>query len=675
MPLPMPVRPRPAALASPAGTALAALLAVLLGTPMAAHAAPAPKAPAKPASRAFTLEHVLALRQVQSPVWSRDGRRLAFVVNAPDTAENTTNQDIWMWEEYTDSCRVLTRHAKNDYAPQFSPGGDTLAFVSPRDSDEGKTSIWLLPLRGGEPWKLATFEESVGDIQWSPDGLSIAYTMLDTIPKRVKDWRKKKWDHVVEDEIAQYNHLWVIDVATRKQRRVTSGEFMVSGPRWSPDSRQLLFQWNPTDRVDDGYLADIAVVPAAGGAIRKLGALPDGPAAWSPDGRWIAWAGGTDRELHVEKTDLWVVPASGGAPVKLTAAFDEDAFTPVWGAGSDTLFFFSQQGASVRVAAVWRVGGAVKLGIDLRGEVGWAMIRGPGRRVAYVASAWDRPPELHVADHAGTPGRAVSRVNASAASCVFAPTRTVRWRSDDGTEVEGVLVRPAGSPDKGALKTVVYLHGGPYQSRYGVGFNSMAQFMAARGYQVFMPNFRSSGGYGTAFMLRQRADWGGQDWRDVETGVDNLVKAGLADAQKLGVFGHSYGGYLSAWAITQTTRYDAAIVSAGAPDLAALWAQSDVHRYRAFEFEGTPWESFDKWRRSSPIAFIGRVKTPTLVLNGEADPRIPFPQAQETYQSLKFLGVPTELVRYPREGHGLREPRHRADWFTRQAGWFDRWVK
>jgi dipeptidyl aminopeptidase/acylaminoacyl peptidase len=427
--------------------------------------------------------------------------------------------------------------------------------------------------------------------------------------------------------------------------------------------------------VDDGFLADLAVVPATGGAIRKLGAMPDGAATWSPDGRWIAWAGGTDRELHVEKTDLWVAPASGGAPVKLTAAFDEDAFTPVWNAGSDTLFFFSQQGASVRVASVWRVGGTVKLGIDLHGEVGWAMVRGPGRSVAYVASAWDRPPELHVSDHAGAPGRAVSRVNASAASCVFASTRTVRWRSDDGTEVEGVLVRPAGSPEKGALKTLVCLHGGPYQSRYGVGFNSMAQFMAARGYQVFMPNFRSSGGYGTAFMLRHRADWGGQDWRDVESGVDSLVRWGNADAQKLGVFGHSYGGYLSAWAITQTTRYDAAIVSAGAPDLAALWAQSDTHRYRAFEFEGRPWESFDKWRKSSPIAFIGRVKTPTLVLNGEADQRIPFPQAQETYQSLKSLGVPTELVRYPREGHGLREPRHRADWFTRQAGWFDRWVK
>src|SRR5262245_13324521 len=347
----------------------------------------------------------------------------------------------------------------------------------------------------------------------------------------------------------------------------------------------------------------------------------------------------------------------------------------MWNATSDTLFFFSEQGASTRVASIARAGRTVELGVDLQGETGSAPVAGPGSRVAYVLSRWNQPGELQLADRVGATPRAVSRVNASAAGCAFGATRTVRWTSDDGVHVEGVLVRPPGAPDKAALKTLVLLHGGPYGSRFGLGFNAMSQFMAARGYQVFLPNFRSSGGYGTAFMLRQRADWGGQDWRDVETGVDSLVKWGLADGHKLGVFGHSYGGYLSAWAITHTTRYDAAVVSAGAPDLPALWAQSDTHQYRAFEFEGFPWESFDKWRRSSPIAFIDRVKTPTLVLNGEADPRIPFPQAQETYQSLKFLGVPTEFVHYPREGHGLREPRHRADWYERQADWFDRWVK
>jgi dipeptidyl aminopeptidase/acylaminoacyl peptidase len=634
---------------------------------------PALAAPRPATAKTFSLGHVLAMKQVQGLTWSRDGRRLAFTVVAPDTAENTTLQDVWMWEADTDSCRQLTRHPKNDYAPQFSPGGDTLAFLSTRDNDEGKPSIWFLPLHGGEPWKLATFVESVGEMRWSPDGRSIAFTMLDTIPKRDKEWRKKKWDQIVEDEIPQYNHLWVYDLATARQRRITSGLFMVADPKWSPDSRTIAFNWSPTGRPDDGNLTDIGTVSAEGGAIRKLDAMLDGSFEWSPDGRWIAWAGGADRASHVQKTDLYVAPAAGGRAVNLTAGFDEDADTPSWNPSSDTLFFMSAQHASQRPASVPRAGGAVRLGPDLDG-VASAPVAGPGGRVAYVASGWRRPPEVHLADHAATPPRAISRLHADVARCEFGATRTFTWTSDDGVRVEGVLVRPVGASDRGATKTLVLLHGGPYSSRYTIGFQPMAQYMAARGYQVFMPNFRSSGGYGTAFMVRKRADWGGQDWRDVETGVDSLVRAGLADGQRLGVFGHSYGGYLSAWAITHTNRYDASVVSAGAIDLAAHWGQSDIHRYRAYDFQGRPWET-DNWKKASPLTFISRVKTPTLVLNGEADPRVPNPQAQMTYQSLKALGVPTQYVRYPREGHSLRETRHRADWYVRQAEWFDLWVK
>jgi dipeptidyl aminopeptidase/acylaminoacyl peptidase len=631
--------------------------------------------PAAAAPPPFSIDHAITLRQIQTPAWSRDGKAIAFVVNAPDTAENTTNQDVWVWEAATNACRQLTHNPKNDYAPQFSPGGDTLAFLSPRDSDEGKPSIWLLPLHGGEPWKLATFAESVGEIRWSPDGRSIAFTMLDTLSKQVKEWRKKKWDQVVEDEIPQYNHLWTIDLATGKQARVTAGAFMVAEPRWSPDSKSIAFLWNPTGAVDDGNLSDLAIVPAAGGAVRKLGVVAGGGGTWSPDGRWLAWAGTDHRDVHVEKANLWVCAAANGTPQKITESFDEDAFTPAWNAASDSLYFFSQQGVTTRLAAVARTGGAVRLGPDLAGETLAPPIVSASGRLACVLAKADQPVELCVADRVNAQPRAVSHVNAPAAECAMATTRTFRWKSDDGVTIEGVLVRPAGASEKSALKTLVYLHGGPYAARFGLGFNGMAQLMAAHGYQVFMPNFRSSGGYGTAFMLRKRADWGGQDWRDVETGVDELVRSGLADKDKLGVFGHSYGGYLAAWAITHTTRYDAAVVSAGAPDLPALWAQSDTHRYRAFEFDGMPWQSYDKWRQSSPIAYIDRAKTPTLVLNGEADVRIPYPQAQETYQSLKFLGVPTEFVHYPREGHGLREPRHRADWYARQVAWFDRWVK
>ena len=624
----------------------------------------------------YTLDHALTSRRLTAPTWSADGQKLAFVVDAPDTAEDSNNQDLWLWEARTGSSRRLTYFAKNDYSPTFSPGGDTLAFVSARGTGEdAKPQIQFLPLRGGEPWTVAPQNEAVGEIQWSPDGRSIVFTLLDTIPKQIRDWKKKKWDHVIEDEELQHNHLWILDVATGKARRLTSGNFNVAAPRWSPDSRTIAANVSPTNRVDDGNLADLAVIDAASGTVRKLDVKAEGDAAvWSPDGRWLAFTAGHDRKAFVERSDLWIVPAAGGQPVAVTREFDETPKLPCWNATSDTLFFHAWIGASTVVASVARTGGHVTLGIDRHADAS-TMVRAAHGEVAWTQSDPTHASELWMAAAPGASGRAASDVNAGIAALSLASTRSVTWKSSDGQRIEGVLVRPAGAARAGVLPTLVYLHGGPYNARFGLEFNSMAQLMAARGFQVFMPNFRSSGGYGVAFMIRKRADWGGQDWRDVTTGLDSLVNAGLADGGRLGVFGHSYGGYLSAWAITQTNRFKAAIVSAGAVDLAALWAQSDTHQYRAFEFGGEPWKSFELWRRSSPIAQYAKVKTPTLVLNGEADQRIPYPQAQQDYQSLKFLGVPTQFVHYPREPHGLREPRHRADWLTRQMDWFDRWVK
>ena len=338
------------------------------------------------------------------------------------------------------------------------------------------------------------------------------------------------------------------------------------------------------------------------------------------------------------------------------------------------LFFHAARGVTTRMAKVARTGGVVILGADRRAQAG-APVAGPGGKIAWVQSQPQAPPELWIADEPNGAGRAVSAVNATAAQRVLGTTRSVSWTSTDGVKVEGLLLRPAGAPEKSPLKTLVLLHGGPYTERYALGFQSAPQFLAANGYQIFMPNFRSSGGYGTAFMMRKRSDWGLQDWKDVETGIDQLIKDGLVDGSRLGVYGGSYGGYLSAWAVTQTNRFKAASVFAGAVDLAAHYGQSDIQKYRAYDFGGTPWETPENWKRSSPMTYIANVKTPTQVLVGEADPRVPYPQGQELYRALVALNVPTEFVHYPREGHGLREPRHRADQWMRMLAWFDRWVK
>ena len=656
---------------TPFARALVRLLATSGALAASAAAAPAPR-PAPPA--VFTLEHALTMNSISDLTWSANGRRLAFVVNAPDTAENTGNQDIWLLDLDAGGARHLTRHPKNDLSPTFSPGGDTIAFVATRGSgEEPKPAIYMMSLAGGDPWAFGSYDEAVGEVRWSPDGRWLAYVKTDTLAKSIREWRKKKWDQVVEDERLQYPALWVAEVATGKQRRLTSGAHYVWNVRWAPDSRSIAFLVSPTGKPDDENLTDIGIVPLEGGALRTLGVIGS-PFAWSPDGRWIAWASGSDRNVHVGKSDLWVIPATGGRPVNLTAGFDEDAEAPGWSPGSDMLYFHAAAGASTVLATVPRTGGRVSVAADRHAEAGTPLVARDGR-LAWTQSDPLKPTEVWVAERAGGGGRAMTTINAGVAKLALGATRTVRWTSTDGVKVEGVLLRPNGAKETVPLKTLVLLHGGPYASRYALGFQSMSQYFAAHGYQVFMPNFRSSSGYGTAFMLRKRSDWGGQDWDDVMTGVDSLVKWGLADGRRLGVLGHSYGGYLSAWAITHTDRFKAACVSAGAVDLAAHYGQSDIHKYRAYDFEGAPWETPENWKRSSPITTIASAKTPTLILVGESDQRVPMPQSQELYQALRTLGVPTEFVHYPREPHGLREPRHRADWLARMLGWFDRWVK
>ena len=621
------------------------------------------------------VEDVISMRSLSDLTWSADGRRLAYVVNEPDTAEDSNNQDIWLVDFASGGPALrLTRHPKADLSPTFSPSGDTLAFVANRGTgDDAHSAIWMMSLRGGEPWAFGSYAEGVSEVEWSPDGRSLAYVMADTLAKSVKDWRRKKWDQVVEDEHLQYPRLWVMDIATRKSRCLTSGPLYLWNVRWSPDSKDLAFITSPTGKPDDGNLEDIGVVPAEGGALRKLGVI-GGAFAWSPDGRWIALAASTNRTAYVEKTDLWVAPAAGGSPRNLTASFDEDADTPCWSPDGDTLFFHAAQGVSTRLAAVPLAGGPVTLLTDRKGEAGGPVAAKNGR-VAWIQSRPTEPAEIWVAERPADSGHPVTEVNASVRALALGATRTVRWTSSDGATVEGLLVRPPGAPEKAALKTLVLAHGGPYRARYALGFLAAQQYYAAGGYQIFMPNFRSSGGYGTAFMLRRRSDWGGQDWRDVEAGVDYLVKQGLADERHLGIFGHSYGAYLTAWAITQTHRYSAAAVSAGAVDLGAHYGQSDIQKYRAYDFDGPPWMTPENWKKASPITYISNAKTPTLILVGEDDRRVPYPQSQQLYRALTALNVPTEFVHYPREGHTMREPRHRADELVRTRAWFDRWVK
>ena len=344
-------------------------LAIVGATFAAAESAAA--APAR-----LSLEDALTLRTFSSPVWSADGSRLAFVVTLEDTAENARNGDLWLWDARRGDLLQLTRHSKSDVSPTFSPSGDTIAFIANRGTgDNARNTIWMMSLRGGEPWTYTSFEESIGEVQWSPDGRWLAYVQNDTLPKRVRDWRSRKWDHTVEDERLQFPHLWMIDLRSGKKRQLTTGEQYVWYVRWSPDSKRIAYLVSPTGKPDDGNQVDIGVAAPDGSAPRRVGVL-GGAYWWSPDSRWIAFAGGTKRDDWIQKNDVWAAPASGGSAINLTATFDEDGQTPCWNATSDTVFFHAEQGVTTRLAAVAlpRPGAnaTVVLGEDRRGTAGGA---------------------------------------------------------------------------------------------------------------------------------------------------------------------------------------------------------------------------------------------------------------------------------------------------------------
>ena len=659
---------------------LAALIALAAPAPAHAAAAAKKKPPAAPEARRFTVQHAISLVGYGEMAWSPDASKLAFVVAGPDTAESATNYDLYLADIGRDSVRRLTRNPKGDGSPSFSPSGDTLAFVSTRGSDD-KQTIYMMALEGGDPWTFGSFDEAIGEVHWSPNGRYLAYTKNDTLPRAVVEQRRKKWDGVVEDERTQFPQLWVADLATGARKRLVAGSFVVWNVVWSPDSRSLAYLTNPTWTADDANLTDIGVVSVAGGVPRTLGAI-GGDFRWSPDSKWLAWSATRHRDVFIEKDELWVCPPTGGAPVSVTADFDESAGVPAWNATSDTLSFHVAMGLTTLVGVVPRAGGPIRLTADRHGAAGNFVGARTGR-VAWVESHDRIPDEIEVADHPELPGRPITRLNAGVVALELGASRSVRWHDAEQNWVEGVLLRPPGESTDAATaatnnpkryKTLVLLHSGPYGFRSDLGFNAQAQYFAAAGYQVFMPNYRGSGGYGTAFMVRQRHDWGGQDWDDVMRGVDEMVRSWGADPNRLGILGASYGGYLTTWGITQTDRFKAAHIDRGISDLPALWGQSDTHQYRAYDFGGRPWEVPDRWRERSPMTHIGDAKTPMLIVVGDNDARTPIAQSRELYTALRSLGVPVQLVHYPREGHGLREPRHRADALLRARAWFDRWI-
>jgi dipeptidyl aminopeptidase/acylaminoacyl peptidase len=597
---------------------------------------------------------------------SPDEKHVAFVVTEPVKGSDQ-RRNIWLLDTGTGAAVRHTASEKSDSRPRWSPDGRCLAFVSNRAD---KAQVYTIRIDGGEAQALTESKTGVQSFEWSPDGRQIAFSakVPNTDPEDKK--LKEKDDAKVVDRDGKNSPIYLIDLQTRKVRQLSDAKWRISSFAWAPQGDRLILSANDAPLPD--WMADRVYALGVGdGKMRELAAPrgPFGAMRISPDGRSMAYMG--SRGDGPDPHDLLVMPIDGGPAANLTAsAIDRPVGAFVWlrdgGLLASVTTGFSRAFYTVTVdGKAWKLrdapvppSGAFCAGAEV---------------MAYVAESSTIAPELWLSRKGGV-GEKVTQFNKEWDSIPLSKLEIIRYRSSDGREVEAGILKPAGYRAGTKVPFIVMVHGGPTGS-WSDRFDRWGQLLAARGFAILYPNIRGSLGYGHEFVVSNRYDWGGGDWKDVMAAVDYAIGQGLADPEHLGIGGWSYGGYMAAWAVTQTTRFKASVSGAPMTDLASEFGteSADVNIGDTWAL-GTPYENLELFTGRSPVTFVRNVKTPILLLNGEEDTTDPLGQVQQFYRGLKRYKVECELVTYPREGHGIREEKHELDVLNRVIGWFERYL-
>ena len=650
-----------------------AALVVAAGSAMAQEATPPPQA--SPV-RVLSARDTLRINQVGTPVLSPGGEWVVYTVRARDMDDPDLEAVTHLWRVRVDGTggRQLTRGAKSATAPAWSPDGRIIAFLAARDEEpEAKSQVHFLYADGGEARQVTEHDESVRAFSLAPDGSALLLLAQDGLSEEETERRKAQGDAELVDGSFRMTHLWLHDLASDETRRLTEGDFTVANPDWSPDSRQVAFETRPNPTANDGWRSDIQVVDVGSGAVRLLhenGGSDTAP-RWSPDGRTIAFAANATPTSNTLHSKLYLLASDGeDAPRVLLEDFDRNFTTPFWSANGRQVFWSTGDGTSTGLFRVSVESGAVTTASAPGGRNNQWELSEDGARWVWVHTRSDWPAEIYTAAAGGEPVRLTDANDwLRDEGVALGAVETVRWTNSDGETVEGVLTKPVGYEEGFPYPFIVNPHGGPTGASLAA-FDAASQFFAGNGYVVLQPNFRGSTNYGQAFISANVDNWGITDYDDVMTGVDHAVAIGWADPDRLICYGWSYGGYLSAWIVTQTDRFQAVSPGAALTNLYSMYSTNDIQDYLAWFFGGTPWAETEKYRRHSPMTYVGDVTSPVLLMHGAADTRVPPEQSVEFYRALRDLGKDVAFVRFPREGHGLREPLHQADRLRRYAEFF-----
>jgi dipeptidyl aminopeptidase/acylaminoacyl peptidase len=679
-----------------------------------------------PSPRPITIDDYFQVQVVHDPQLSPDGQWVAYSVDKSTLETDKNETRIWIVAATGGDALPMTAEGVSSSHPRWSPNGKLLAFLSERN--DGKKQVWFLNRLGGEAQQLTETVQDVEDFSWAPDGRRMVLVLKDPTPEELdapkekstatthssaaqesdaddkKRKSKKPW--VIDrlqfkvDELGYLDrrrtHLYILDLSKNSLSQVTSGDFDDTEPAWAPDGKLLAFTSNrSTPDPDLTYNTDIWVVAAnntdKGAHLTQITTNPgiDMSPAWSPDGQWIVYVTMLEPKLFDYATrHLAVSPAAGGPAKVLTLALDRMVSSPHFSPDGLFIFFLVDDDGTQNLATyiLNSPNGTITFGDGRLGarpvsgsvfvssySVGGGTVGNTaGGAVAVEMAMIDRPNEIYLVIN-GKVTQLTHTNQALFSQLSLSRGEYVHFKSKDGTQVSGYLYKPLNYVAGKKYPTLLIPHGGPVWAYYAE-FSHLAQLYAANGYAVLFPNPRGSTGYGQDYCKAIYADWGNKDFQDDMAMVDYAIEQGIADPDKLGVGGWSYGGISTDFIITETTRFKAAISGAGAAEFSSLYGHDQYQKDYEAEL-GLPWEAQAAWIKVSPFRNVTKVTTPTLFMGGNIDWNVPILGGEQMYQALKRLGRTTELVVYPDEYHEFTLPSHIKDRLKRNLAWYSHFVK